>query len=60
MLKGLEKVGQYTEGAFVNFPLAELEDYEKAYYGLYQERLKEIKKKYDPENVFAFPQSIRV
>ncbi len=60
VLKGLEKVGQYTEGAFVNFPLAELEDYEKAYYGLYQERLKEIKKKYDPENVFAFPQSIRI
>ncbi len=58
VLQGLEEVTKYTEGAFVNFPLAELEDYETAYFGGHKTQLREIKKKYDPENVFSFPQSI--
>ena len=59
VLGQLEEVAKYTEGAFVNFPLAELEDYEGAYYGAYKAQLRALKKKYDSGNVFAFPQSIK-
>lgn len=59
VLQQLKQIDEYTEGAFVNFPLAELVDYEKAYFGDYKNELRKIKGKYDPENCFAFPQSIR-
>ena len=49
-----------TEGSFVNFPLDELENYEKEYYGDNIIRLRDIKKKYDPYNIFDYPQSIRI
>lgn len=48
-----------TIGSFINFPLAELENYEKEYYGENIEKLKKIKTKYDPYNVFSFPQGIK-
>ncbi|MBS5885239.1 FAD-binding oxidoreductase [Clostridium sp.] len=48
-----------TEGSFVNFPLDELDNYEKEYYGKNIKRLKEIKKQYDPYNVFNYPQVIK-
>lgn len=48
-----------TEGSFVNFPLDELDNYEKEYYGQNIKRLKEIKKQYDPYNVFNYPQVIK-
>ncbi len=47
-----------TQGSYVNFPDGGLGDYLEAYYGENAERLKIIKKKYDPFNVFRFPQSI--
>lgn len=47
-----------TEGSFINFPLAELKDYKKAYYGEYKERLEKIKKQYDPNHVLDFPQGL--
>ena len=59
VLNQLEQVGGYTEGAFVNFPLAEIADYETAYFGTHTNQLRKIKEKYDPENCFSFPQSIR-
>ncbi|MGV2644892.1 FAD-linked oxidase, partial [Clostridium perfringens] len=53
------KVKELTVGSFVNFPLAELENYEKEYYGEHMNSLRKIKTKYDPYNVFKFPQVIK-
>lgn len=47
-----------TAGSYVNFPYSGLEDYMKAYYGQNAAGLKWVKKKYDPCNIFCFPQSI--
>ena len=47
-----------TKGSFVNFPLKELENYEEEYYGDNLNRLREIKKNYDPSNFFSFPQVV--
>lgn len=47
-----------TTGAYINFPCGELIDYEKEYYGENADRLREIKRKYDPKGVFDFPQSL--
>ncbi len=48
-----------TAGSYVNFPYSKLRDPMKAYYGGNAEKLREIKKKYDPQNIFGHPQSIR-
>jgi len=48
-----------TRGSYVNFPYSGLKDYEKAYFGKNKSRLKKIKRKYDPLNVFKFPQGIK-
>ena len=48
-----------TNGSYVNFPYSQLEHYGYAYYGGNYETLRKIKKLYDPENIFRFPQSIR-
>lgn len=50
----------FTTGSFINFPFAELENYEKEYYGNNINKLREVKCKYDPYDVFNFPQSIKV
>ncbi|KAG2370863.1 hypothetical protein C9374_013774 [Naegleria lovaniensis] len=50
-----------TCGSFINFPLLELEDYKKEYFGSDREtlqRLERVKNKYDPLRVFTFPQSL--
>ena len=49
-----------TEGSFINFPYAELGDYEREYFGKNTNKLREIKKKYDPQNIFGFPQGISI
>lgn len=49
-----------TTGSFINFPFAELDDYEKEYYGENINRLREVKRKYDPYDTFNFPQGIRI
>ena len=49
-----------TEGSFINFPYGDLENYEKEYFGHYLDRLREIKRKYDPLNIFDFKQGIKV
>lgn len=51
-------IKKLTVGSFVNFPLKELEDYEKEYYGENMYKLRKIKEKYDPNNIFKHPQSI--
>jgi len=44
--------------SYQNFPDRSLGDFGKAYYGDNLPRLQRIKKKYDPDNLFRFPQSI--
>jgi hypothetical protein len=45
--------------SYVNFPNRDLPNWEHAYYGDHLKPLREIKTKYDRENLFNFPQSIR-
>mgnify|MGYP002399085096 CR=1 FL=1 len=48
----------FTEGVYVNTPDLSIKDWPRAYYGSNFEQLTRVKAKYDPENVFNFPQSI--
>jgi FAD/FMN-containing dehydrogenase len=48
----------YVNGAYVNVPHAGLADWETAYWGPNVDRLRTIKAKYDPDDVFRFEQSI--
>lgn len=52
-------IKEITNGSFVNFPFAELKDYEREYYGENIHELRKIKLKYDPYNIFKFPQVIK-
>jgi FAD/FMN-containing dehydrogenase len=45
-------------GVFPNFPDPDLADWRRAYHGANYERLTHIKARYDPDNVFRFPQSL--
>jgi FAD/FMN-containing dehydrogenase len=54
-----EALAPYVDGAYVNVPNAGMADYETAYWGAGVGRLRTIKAKYDPDNVFSFEQSIR-
>ena len=53
-----QALSPYTTGDYVNFPDRYIKDWLTAYYGRNIHRLREIKSKYDPLNVFHFPQSI--
>ena len=48
----------FGDGAYVNVPNAAASDWEREYYGSNRERLRQVKAKYDPENVFSFEQSV--
>ena len=48
----------YVNGAYVNVPNPAMVDWETAYWGDHYARLREIKAKYDPDNVFQYEQSI--
>lgn len=50
----------FSNGAYVGVPNAPAADWEREYYGPNRERLRRVKAKYDPENVFSFEQSIPV
>jgi FAD/FMN-containing dehydrogenase len=54
-----EALAPYVNGAYVNVPHAGLADWETAYWGTNVGRLRTIKAKYDPDNVFTFEQSLR-
>ena len=48
----------FVDGAYVNVPNAGADDWATAYWGAGVDRLRAIKAKYDPDNVFHFEQSI--
>lgn len=48
-----------TVGSYVNFPYSNLPEYLNEYYGNHVPRLEKIKKKYDPCNIFTFPQALK-
>lgn len=50
----------YTVGIYVNYPELELSNYEypRMYWGNSLDRLKKVKKKYNPDNFFFHPQPI--
>jgi FAD/FMN-containing dehydrogenase len=55
-----QALGPYVNGAYVNVPNAGMADWETAYWGPNVDRLRTIKAKYDPNNVFCFEQSVPV
>lgn len=48
----------YTVGDYIGNPDPDIKDYLTSYYGTNVERLECVKRKYDPENIFHFEQSI--
>ena len=48
----------YVDGAYVNVPNVGMQGWEKAYWGSNFRRLRGIKTKYDPYNVFQYEQSV--
>ena len=52
------ELNPFTVGSYVNVPDLLIQNYGREYYGENFERLRQIKSKYDPKNVFHFVQSI--
>lgn len=54
-------ISTFTQpGSFQNWPYSDQEDWQQAYYGTNFGRLRQVKRKYDPTNLFRYAQSIPV
>ncbi|PAD21486.1 FAD-binding oxidoreductase [Terribacillus saccharophilus] len=53
-----EMLKPFSKGSYVNVPDFNIKNFGSAYYGTNFDRLREVKTKYDPKNVFHYPQSI--
>jgi FAD/FMN-containing dehydrogenase len=53
-----EAMLDHVDGGYVNVPDRAIADWGEAYYGTNYERLRAIKTKWDPHEVFHFEQSI--
>jgi FAD/FMN-containing dehydrogenase len=53
-----EMMKPFAKGSYVNVPDFNIENFGPAYYGANFDRLRKVKTKYDPMNVFCYPQSI--
>jgi FAD/FMN-containing dehydrogenase len=53
-----EALRPWVNGAYVNVPNADMPGWEAAYWGPNVDRLRTVKAKYDPENVFSYEQSV--
>lgn len=53
-----EALAPYVNGAYPNVPNAGLADWATAYWGGHVDRLRAVKAKYDPEDVFHFEQGL--
>ena len=53
-------VAQYLDGAYVNYPMNSLgeDEYPRLYWGSHLERLVNVKRAYDPQNIFRYEQSM--
>ncbi|KAL3937374.1 MAG: hypothetical protein SGBAC_007521 [Bacillariaceae sp.] len=53
-------VAQYLDGAYVNYPMNSLgkDEYPRLYWGSHLERLVNVKREYDPQNIFRYEQSM--
>jgi hypothetical protein len=52
------KLSPYTVGDYVGNPDRNLKDYLQAYFGDNVERLRYVKRKYDPDHLFQFEQGV--
>ncbi|MBL3614838.1 BBE domain-containing protein, partial [Bacillus sp. RHFS18] len=58
-IEGLRtSLSRETMGDYVNWPDREIRNWLQTYYGKNVHRLRQVKTKYDPENIFRFEQSI--
>ncbi|WP_028799582.1 FAD-binding oxidoreductase [Streptomyces sp. 142MFCol3.1] len=53
-----QELRPYVDGAYVNVPNIGVQDWETAYWRSNVDRLRRLKAKYDPHNVFQYDQSI--
>ncbi|MBY8867157.1 FAD-binding oxidoreductase [Streptomyces sp. RCPT1-4] len=57
--RGFAVIDPYANGhSYVNFPDPDLPDPHRSYYGANYPRLRDVRRRYDPERFFRYPQSI--